>query len=154
MKKHLKSWIRACLICQRRKTPRPRAGLTQDISAAAPFDTVAIDHVGPLRETPQGNRYVLTVTCIFSRWPILIPVSNTSASVTAYALLTEVVCRHGVPRVLMSDRGSGFVGRVMQRLCARLGMQRRPTTAYQPQSNGRSERFHASRAHRFHGRLS
>jgi transposase InsO family protein len=142
MDSSLKRWIGGCLCCQRRKKPRPRAGLTQDIAVGAPFDVIGIDFCGPFRETTAGNRYILTITDFFSRWPILIPVPNQSASVLVDALLRHVVTVHGIPKTIVSDLGKSLTGRVMKRFCQRLGISKTQTTAYQPTSNGRSERFH------------
>jgi transposase InsO family protein len=142
MDQSVKNWVSSCLCCQRRKRPRPRAGLTQDIAVGAPFDVIGIDFCGPFRETAAGNRYVLTVTDFFSRWPILIPVPNQSASVLVDALLRHVVTMHGIPKTIVSDLGKSLTGRIMLRFCKRLGIGKTQTTAYQPTSNGRSERFH------------
>jgi hypothetical protein len=103
MDQSVKKWVSSCLCCQRRKRPRPRAGLTQAIAVGAPFDVIGIDFCGPFRETAAGNRYVLTVTDFFSRWPILIPVPNQSASVLVDALLRHVVTMHGIPKTIVSD---------------------------------------------------
>jgi transposase InsO family protein len=108
----------------------------------SPFDVIGIDLCGPFRETAAGSRYVLTVTDLFSRWPILIPVPNQSASVLVDALLKHVVTMHGIPKTIVSDLGKSLTGRIMQRFCKRLGIRKTQTTAYQPTSNGRSEHFH------------
>jgi hypothetical protein len=78
----------------------------------------------------------------FTRWPIVIPVPSQDANVLADAIMREVVSVHGVPEVLVSDQGRSLTGRVMQRLCKRLGIERRATSAYCPSSNGRMERYH------------
>jgi transposase InsO family protein len=142
MRTSVRAWIGACLCCQRRKRPRPKAGLTQDISVTKPFDTISLDFCGPFRETPEGNRWILTITDFFSRWPICIPVPNQSAEVLVDALVKHVVTEHGIPKRIVTDLGKSLSGRVMKRFCARMGIARSATTAYQPTSNGRGERFH------------
>jgi hypothetical protein len=102
-----------------------------------------LDYCGPFRTTKAGNRYILTVCDYFTRWPILIPVPNQSASVLVDAFIEHVVSQHGVPKKLFSDRGKSFAGKFLKRLCDRMGIANRETTSYQPTSSGRVERFHS-----------
>jgi transposase InsO family protein len=142
MDKSVKRWIASCLCCQRRKRPRPAAGLTQDISVLAPWDMVGLDFCGPYRESVSGNRYILTMTDFFSRWPILVAVPNQSAEVLVEAIMKHLISMHGLPGTFVTDLGKSLTGKMMTRLCKRLGAGAFRTTAYQPTSNGRSERFH------------
>ena len=32
------------------------------------WDTVGVDLIDPLPETPRGNKYIITVSCYFSKW--------------------------------------------------------------------------------------
>ena len=52
-------WIRACTVCQQRKSPTPhgKAPLQQQLSSF-PGQRVALDIMGPLPITERGNRYV------------------------------------------------------------------------------------------------
>ena len=31
--------------------------------------TIGVDLIGPLPETQKGNKYIMTVSCLFSKWP-------------------------------------------------------------------------------------
>ena len=33
------------------------------------WDTIGIDLIGPLPETSRGSKYIMTVSCLFSKWP-------------------------------------------------------------------------------------
>ena len=59
----------------------------------------------------------------------------------AQVLVSEVICRFGVPSKLHSDQGSNFYSNVVQCVCEILGVDRTHTTAYHPQGNGQVERF-------------
>ena len=73
LRKDVNRWVRACLACRKRKTPRPlRAGLTEPALAQAPNETVAIDLVGPFGPSDKGNRWVLTMIDTFTRWPVAV----------------------------------------------------------------------------------
>nr|GEX07259.1 putative reverse transcriptase domain-containing protein [Tanacetum cinerariifolium] len=52
----------------------------------------------------------------------------------------EIVCRHGVPISIISDRDSKFTSRFWRSLQEALGTRLDMSTAYHPQTNGQSER--------------
>lgn len=56
-------------------------------------------------------------------------------------MVHEVICRHGVPEVLISDRGANLLSTLMQEICTLAGIQKVNTTAYHPQTDGLVENF-------------
>lgn len=52
-----------------------------------------------------------------------------------------MICRHGVPRELLSDRGANLLSAVIQDVCEVTGMAKVNTTAYHPQTDGLVENF-------------
>ena len=75
------------------------------------WHTVGIDLVGPLPETKQGNKYVVTVCDYFSKWPDAAPLPSKEATGVASFLL-NTFCRHGWPKIVISDQGWEFVNDV------------------------------------------
>ena len=55
--------------------------------------------------------------------------------------MREVVCRHGVPAQLLSDRGKAFLSLLLREVCEVLGVKKLNTTAYHPQTDGLVEWF-------------
>jgi hypothetical protein len=51
-----------------------------------------------------------------------------------------VLCLHGVPKTIISDRGSQFVARFWEQLHASLGTHLIHSSTYHPQTNGQTER--------------
>ena len=77
MKKQVFRWVKACLGCRKRKTPRPmRAGITEAQLATYANEVVAMDFLGPFPRSINGNRYIFTMIDIFTRWPAAIPVQT------------------------------------------------------------------------------
>ena len=33
------------------------------------WDTIGVDLIGPLPETLRGNKYIITISCLFLKWP-------------------------------------------------------------------------------------
>ena len=81
----------------------------------APMERLAMDILG--FQTPRGNRFVLVVTDYFSKWTELYAIPNQEATTVAEKLLSEFVCRFGVPRELHSDQGTNFESKVMVKVC-------------------------------------
>ena len=61
--------IRTQEICQMAKSGGSKQpGERQILYAGRPWQKMAVDLVGPLPETPRGNKYILVMTDHFSRW--------------------------------------------------------------------------------------
>ncbi|GFR69708.1 transposon Ty3-G Gag-Pol polyprotein [Elysia marginata] len=102
---------------------------------------IHIDLVGSLPPS-EGFTYLLTIIDRSSRWPEAVPITNTSASKCAKALIRHWIARFGVPLDMTSDRGSQFTSALWTEMANQLGIQLHRTSAYHPQSNGLVERFH------------
>ena len=139
----VKQFVSHCKTCKLAKTnPVKHAGYLQTFTAKEPFDMVAIDLVGPLPTTRRGNRYILTGIDRFSRFVRLIPLQTITGENVAVEFRANWILKHGVPRQILSDRGSQFTGYIFRILCNLFGIKKQFTTAYHPQTNGMIERFH------------
>ena len=142
MWKTTRRWVRACDVCSRRKMSRPkRQGVPRFILCSYPFEMVSIDLLGPLPVTLSGNKYLLTILDCFSRWPIVVPLPDTSAPTVALALFQRLLTMHGRPTRILSDRGRQLISEAVKQLCATWDIKKIETTGYQPQSVP-VERFH------------
>ena len=98
-----------CARCGARKQPlrMPRAPLG-DYRSGAPMDRVAIDILGPLPLSKQGNRYVLVVMDCFSGWTEAYPIPDFSAKTVADVLVNHFLSRFGYSLELHSDQGRNY----------------------------------------------
>ena len=136
-------WVKGCLACRKRKTPRPtRAGITEAALASYPNETVAIDIWGPLPRTEKGNCQVLTMIDTFTRWPVAIPVKDKSSATIAEAIFKHWICEKSVPLKIVSDQAREFVSKGMKQLAAQMGTRMITTSGYNPTGNSSIERFH------------
>ena len=136
-------WIRSCVSCAKRKTPRPLAqGLTTPALSSHPFQVVGIDLVGKCPETDGGHQWILTIVDHFTRWPIAVPIPNRQACTIAHALYRHLICEHGVPQKILSDQGRELIGTALQVVYDTWGIKGVHTGGYNPQANGACERFH------------
>ncbi len=84
------------------------------------------------------QRYLLTCTDRFNRWPLAIPIPD----ITAETVVNNV--RFGVPRYFTTDRGQQFQSSTFRGLCECVSCSRLRTTAYRPTANDFVERFHCT----------
>ena len=142
MAKHVKNWIRRCPQCIRFKTPDPKHGPMQVHLYQSPFYTIGIDYVGPLPQTPAGNKWIVTAVCPYSNFLVAIPVPDKRATTAARALFDHVFLQYGFPAELLSDRGGEWTNAVVFQLTKLLSIDHVFTTSYRPRLNGATERVH------------
>jgi transposase InsO family protein len=100
---------------------------------------LAIDTIGPLPEDEKGNKFLIAIIDIFSRFLELYPAVDTSAISAADAILQHTG-RYGVPSLLISDAGSQYVNENISQYLSLMGTDHHITLAYSKQENGIIER--------------
>ena len=101
---------------------------------------VGVDLVGPLKETPEGYRYLLTCCCYFTKWTEAIPIKDKEAYTIAKELF-KLECDKGAAYIFIHDQGTEFVNQVNDKLCQLMQTTKRIATAYHPMTNGMDERW-------------
>ena len=138
-------YCRTCSVCQKhvQKGKIFKAPLISVSLMDEPFSRVAMDIVGPLIRSEQGNRYILVVCDYGTKYPEAIPLKTIAAEIVANALI-DIFSRTGIPREILSDQGSNFMSALMQNLCSLLQIKKLKTTPYHPQANGLIENFNGT----------
>jgi transposase InsO family protein len=88
-----------------------------------------MDFIEGLPES-EGNSIGMVVTDRLSKDVVFIRLPNLETETVARAFLRHVVAYHGVPNACVSDRESQFVSTLWARLCSRLHIERRLSTAF------------------------
>ena len=130
-----------CLKCQQRKPSLQKAGKYAAKPPSVPWKTVAVDFAGPLIISDNGSKYILVFMDQFTKWVELIPTQDQLATTIVQAFYTNIICRHGCPEYLLSDRGPQFSGALVDAMCAHFGIKKIFSSAYYPQGDGFAERF-------------
>ncbi|XP_019205762.1 uncharacterized protein LOC102076495 isoform X5 [Oreochromis niloticus] len=100
-----------------------------------PWEVLGMDLIGPLPETRLGNRYVLTMTDLFTKWVIAEPLkSKTAAEVSA--IMTSKLYTFGMVRKIITDQGKEFVNQLNNSIFSTLNIKHAVSSAYHPQTNG------------------
>lgn len=146
LKNDVREFVRLCRKCQENKLVRVKTRQPMKITdtPTQPFEKVQIDIVGPLPETPSGNKYILTIQDNFSKYSDAIPLLTIDSVSVAYALAEEFISRYGCPRAIHTDQGSNFISNIMKTFCKIFKIEKITSTAFHPQSLGSLERSHHS----------
>jgi hypothetical protein len=142
MAKDVEAFWKSCGICQTTKTStsKPKGLLHTLPIPTAPWSSITMDFVGPFPEV-HGYDYLLVVICRLTSLVHLIPTVTTArATDIAWAYLKEVVCLHGLPDTIVSDRDPKFILKFWRELHRLMGVRLMMSTAYHPQTDGMSER--------------
>ena len=101
-----------CEVCQKaQKAPPVKVPLNPLPMISETFSRIAFDLVGPLPRTNRGHKYILTCICLASKFPDAIPLKKVDAQTVAESML-EVFSRMGIPKEILTDQGSVFVGKL------------------------------------------
>ena len=140
MYRDIKEYVKTCEQCQRQGKSRRKEPL-HPIKIGQAFERIGIDLVGPLPITTLKNRYIIVATDYLTRWPEAQAVPNASAATLAQFIFTEIVCRHGIPKIILSDQGPNFRSDMLRILCEKLLIHHKFSSPYHPQTNGMVERL-------------
>jgi transposase InsO family protein len=78
---------------------------------------ISLDILGPVTRTHTGNRYILVVTDYFTRFAEACGLSDIETPTVADKLLTEFICRYGLPLQIRTDQGAQFTSDLFVQLC-------------------------------------
>ncbi|MCP4540921.1 MAG: DDE-type integrase/transposase/recombinase, partial [Chloroflexi bacterium] len=91
-------------------------------------------------------RHIVVFSDYLTRWPEAFAVPQVDAEAIARLFMEEIVCRHGCPLELLSDRGKNFLSAMVAEVCRICDTRKVNTTSYWPQTDGLVERFNKTLA--------
>jgi hypothetical protein len=95
----------------------------------------------PAPRTPAGYDSIWVIVDRLIKVAHFIPVrTNYTGAKLAELYMTRIVCLHGVPKKIVSDRGSQFTSRFWKKLHESLDTKLNFSSAYHPQTDGQTER--------------
>ena len=116
MRQDITRFIKQCPACQFMKdTGVPIAIKPFNLTVFNPMDRLNIDTIGPLPPDEEGNKYIIVIIDVFSRFIELYPCKNVTAEAATRAILQHMG-RYGPPGEILTDNGSQFIAEVTQQL--------------------------------------
>ena len=148
MKRSVAEYVAICDTCQRVKAEHQRpAGLLQPLKIPlCKWEEITMDFIVGLPRTQKGYNSIWVVVDRLMKVAHFIPVNTTySGARLAELYISRIVCLHGVPKKIISDRGSQFTSRfwsismirwirsyasVQPIILRQMGRQREPTKCW------------------------
>ena len=146
MRQQIETHVKKCPLCQLNKKPRKKYGKlpTKEVEPAIPWNRVNVDMIGPLTvKTPKGKFYLRALTMIdpATSWFEIKDVDVINSELCMEAFDDVWLSRYPRPEYIGYDNGSEFK-KMFAQLVTNYGLKPKPSTSYNPQSNGIIERIH------------
>ena len=143
--KDVEEYVNTCVECQviGKSQKRNKVPLILTPIVDRPFKRMAMDIVGPLETSKKGNRFILTVIDMHSRFPHAVAMKSVESKKVAEELL-KIFSNIGLCEEILSDLGTNFTSQLMKDFCQLLHISQIHSSAYRPQSNGAVERWNGS----------
>ncbi|GJZ72841.1 reverse transcriptase domain-containing protein [Tanacetum coccineum] len=97
------------------------------------FDIWGIDFIGPFPKSYKFE-YILVAIDYVSKWAEAQALPTNDAKVVI-TFLKKLFCHFGMPKALISDRGTHFCNKIMEKTMKRYGVNQRFSTSYHPQTS-------------------
>ena len=143
MKREIAEYVALCDVCQRVKAEHQRpAGLLQPLKIPEwKWEEIGMDFIVGLPKTKEGYDSIWVIVDRLTKVAHFIPVKTTyTGDRLAELYMSRIVSLHGVPKKIVSDRGSQFTSRFWGSFHEAMGTHLNFSTAYHPQTDGQTER--------------
>jgi len=143
MKRKIARYVAECDVCQRVKAEHLKpAGTLQPLPITSwKWENISMDFITELPHTLHGYNSIWVIVDRLTKSTHFRPVRD-RYTVDKYAelYLTKIVCLHGVPKSIVSDKGPQFTAQFWNSLHDVKGTELTFSTAYHPQTGGQTER--------------
>jgi hypothetical protein len=143
MKKDVAAIVALCDTCQRVKAEYQRpAGLLQPLKVPEwKWEEIGMDFIVGLPRTRDGYDSIWVIVDRLTKVSHFIPVKTTYTGAKLEEIYnSRIVCLHGVPKKIVSDRDTQFTSQFLQELHESLYTKLNFSSAYHPQTDGQIER--------------
>lgn len=141
MDAELERYVKQCRGCTLVAAPEPPEPMRRSQLPSAPWQTIALDFLGPL---PEGQHLLVVIDC-YSRFMEVVEMEGT----TVKGVIREIsimFSRYGMPTALKADNAPQLSSACTEfrEFCVSNGIKLLNTIPYWPQSNGEVERQNRS----------
>ena len=142
LKRDIAEYIAKCDVCNRVKAEHQKpAGLLQPLPVPEwKWEQIGMDFITGLPRTKSGYDSIWVIVDRLTKVAHFVPVKTTNTSAKlAEIYMKRIVCLHGVPKSMVSDRGTQFTSHFWRQLHESLGTRLEFSTAFHPQTDGQTE---------------
>jgi len=146
MRNTIKQYVKNCDICQRTKVVRhaPYGLMKPNEAPDRPWKSISMDFITDLPKS-EGDDAILIVIDRLTKMAHFLPCTKEmDARQFAELFMREIFQLHGLPKDIITDRGSIFTSDLWKETTKQLGIERRLSTAFHPQMDGQTERTNST----------
>jgi hypothetical protein len=134
MREEVNKFVNNCKIYQYAKGKKQKTGLYQPLPIPERhWDAISMYFLLVFSRTQRGSDSIFVVVDRFSKMTHFIPCQNTcDATHVANLFFKYVVRLHGLPRSIVLDRDTKFVGHFWRTLWKKLGIELSFSSSYHP----------------------
>jgi hypothetical protein len=140
MKRDIAEFVEQCPTCQQVKVEHQRltGTLKPLLILKWKWDEIVMDFILGLSKASIREDSIWVVVDRLTKCAHFIPIKDPMDKL-ARLYIQNIVCLHGVPSAIISDKDSRFTSRFWQSLQKEMGMELKFSTAFHPQTDGQSE---------------
>ncbi|GJY15778.1 reverse transcriptase domain-containing protein [Tanacetum coccineum] len=102
------------------------------------LDTIGLQ-LGPFPEAPRRVKFLFVTIDYFTKWVEAEPVATITGQKILQFIWRNIVCRFGIPGIIVSDNGKQFSNNPFREWCEELKIKQNFTSVAHPQANGQIE---------------
>jgi transposase InsO family protein len=143
----IRNYVKSCIPCLQNNHLRQKPpGMLKPIKPPeGVWQLLTMDFHGPITPTTKdGNKYIISLTDVLSKFVITKAVRDCTASTAARFITEEVILKYGTPKCILTDNGTHFTASIMSELFKKIGVTHLYSTPYHPMTNGQIERYNAT----------
>ena len=114
LKLMVRKHVQACKFYQEHNKQAVKYSKYNFEAEPAPMKFMSMDLIGEFHpSSSKGNRYTLTVICMFTGYTFCIPISNKKAETVLKAYMNHMYCKYGGSFKILSDNGIEFRNKII-----------------------------------------
>ncbi|GJV84048.1 reverse transcriptase domain-containing protein [Tanacetum coccineum] len=130
--------VRLCEACQKTENISKRDEMPlNNIQVCEIFDVWGIEFMGPFPKSYKFEYILVAINYVY-KWAEAQALPTNDARVVI-TFLKKLFCRFGMPKALISDRGTHFCNKIIEKTMKRYGVNHCFFTSYHPQTSGQVE---------------
>ena len=96
------------------------------MSALWPFVAWGMDVIGPIEpKASSGHRFILVAIDYFTKWVEVVTFRSVTKKVVVDFIHFNIICRFGIPKVIITDNAANLNSHLMQEVCYRFKIEHR-----------------------------
>ena len=135
-----KAYVKVYDQCQRfNNIPRQLSEYLTPMMAPWLFAQWGLDILGPFLVGTRQMKFLVVGIDYFTKWVEAKPLASITQQNVKNFVWKSILCKFGVPRVLVSDNGRQFDNALFKDFCEHFGIQNHYSSPAHPQANGQAE---------------